>query len=301
MTSVSWGDIAGKPTLATVATSGSYNDLIDKPSLEGLATETYVDTKIAEAGASKQDKLVAGTNITIDGNVISASGGSEGVSKEYVDGEISRVEGEIPDTSKMVTTDTAQSITGVKKWYDSDNNNYLAIGQDFGNGKCIEIGNSDRSYVTIDKSGIEFGENSGITLSLKDPTVTSSTPYISLVEDRERINLGFDSSKVPMLDFYNSEIKVGTTFKRNSINHYDNELGTSYTYSYPSASGTLALTSDIPDTSGFVSTTGDQYINGIKKFNSTPVFFDGLQIQSGGVSFQGTTAISASGNGVGIV
>lgn len=37
--------------LSTVATSGSYNDLIDKPTIPsttGLATETYVDDKIAE-------------------------------------------------------------------------------------------------------------------------------------------------------------------------------------------------------------------------------------------------------------
>ena len=33
LTSVAWGDITGKPTLSTVATSGSYNDLIDKPTI----------------------------------------------------------------------------------------------------------------------------------------------------------------------------------------------------------------------------------------------------------------------------
>ena len=50
LTSVAWGDITGKPTLATVATSGSYNDLSDKPtipSIEGLATEQYVNDAIA--------------------------------------------------------------------------------------------------------------------------------------------------------------------------------------------------------------------------------------------------------------
>ena len=38
LTSVAWGDITGKPTLATVATSGSYNDLSDKPTLSTVAT-----------------------------------------------------------------------------------------------------------------------------------------------------------------------------------------------------------------------------------------------------------------------
>jgi hypothetical protein len=45
-----WANISGKPTFATVATSGSYNDLSNKPSipsLAGYATESYVNTQIA--------------------------------------------------------------------------------------------------------------------------------------------------------------------------------------------------------------------------------------------------------------
>lgn len=61
LTSVAWGDVTGKPTFATVATSGSYNDLTNKPTiptktsqltnnsgyitssaLTGYATETWV-------------------------------------------------------------------------------------------------------------------------------------------------------------------------------------------------------------------------------------------------------------------
>ena len=62
--SYTYDEITGKPTLATVATSGSYNDLSNKPTLfsgsyndltdkptipsvAGLASETYVDTKVA--------------------------------------------------------------------------------------------------------------------------------------------------------------------------------------------------------------------------------------------------------------
>lgn len=46
------GKKANTANLATVATSGSYNDLSDTPTIpstEGLATETYVQNKIAEA------------------------------------------------------------------------------------------------------------------------------------------------------------------------------------------------------------------------------------------------------------
>ena len=72
LTSVAWGDIADKPTLAPVATSGSYNDLTNKPTiptktsqltndsnfvtsaaLSGYATETYVSEQLA----TKQDVI----------------------------------------------------------------------------------------------------------------------------------------------------------------------------------------------------------------------------------------------------
>ena len=39
LTSVAWGDVTGKPTFATVATSGDYDDLTDKPTI-GNATLT---------------------------------------------------------------------------------------------------------------------------------------------------------------------------------------------------------------------------------------------------------------------
>lgn len=45
--------------LATVATSGSYNDLTNTPTIPDIS--------------GKQDKLTAGSNITISGNTISAT------------------------------------------------------------------------------------------------------------------------------------------------------------------------------------------------------------------------------------
>lgn len=60
--------------LATVATSGSYNDLSNKPDLSGYATKSEVTSGLA----AKQDTLIAGNNITIEGNVISATGGGGG-------------------------------------------------------------------------------------------------------------------------------------------------------------------------------------------------------------------------------
>ena len=55
--------------------SKDYNDLTNKPtipSVEGLASTQYVDEKVA----AKQDTLTAGSNITINNGVISATGSS---------------------------------------------------------------------------------------------------------------------------------------------------------------------------------------------------------------------------------
>ena len=42
LTSVDWSNILNKPTLATVATTGSYNDLTDKPDLSNITAEQEV-------------------------------------------------------------------------------------------------------------------------------------------------------------------------------------------------------------------------------------------------------------------
>jgi len=56
----SWADVTGKPTFATVATSGSYTDLTNKPIIPAAAD-----------GA--ETKVTAGTNITVTGSGTMAS------------------------------------------------------------------------------------------------------------------------------------------------------------------------------------------------------------------------------------
>ena len=51
LTSVAWGDITGKPTLATVATSGSYNDLIDKPTIPTNTSQLTNDSNFITSAA----------------------------------------------------------------------------------------------------------------------------------------------------------------------------------------------------------------------------------------------------------
>ena len=74
-----WGSITGKPTFATVATSGSYNDLTNKPtipSLSGYATQNWVTsqgylTSIPAATSSTYGGVKIGSNITVSSGTIS--------------------------------------------------------------------------------------------------------------------------------------------------------------------------------------------------------------------------------------
>ena len=96
LTSVAWGDITGKPTLATVATSGSYNDLSDKPTiptatsqldndsnfitnaaLSGYATTSDVSTSVSTAISSQ-------TKETWTFEVDDGAGGTTTVTKSIV-------------------------------------------------------------------------------------------------------------------------------------------------------------------------------------------------------------------------
>lgn len=118
---------ANSADLATVATSGSYDDLSDKPtiptvptnvsaftndagyltehqSLSDYYTKSEVDTELAD----KQDKLTAGTNITIDANnVISSTGGTQVQAdwNQTDDTAVDYIKNKpvIPDTSEFVT------------------------------------------------------------------------------------------------------------------------------------------------------------------------------------------------------
>lgn len=90
-----YNDLSGKPTYATVATSGSYADLSDRPSIPsitGLASQAALDAAVAAVPEQARDTLgtalVAGTNVTIvvddaaNTITVSATGGGGGITTE---------------------------------------------------------------------------------------------------------------------------------------------------------------------------------------------------------------------------
>ena len=78
ITGVTWNDVSGKPTFATVATSGDYDDLTNKPTIPAA----QIQSDWNQADSTKLD---------------------------YIKNKPS-----IPSTTNLVTTDTAQTITGLK-------------------------------------------------------------------------------------------------------------------------------------------------------------------------------------------
>ena len=62
-TTYTWDTLPGKPTFATVATSGSYNDLTNKPTIDNNNQKVGVGT--ATFGANDTVKFAAGSNVTI--------------------------------------------------------------------------------------------------------------------------------------------------------------------------------------------------------------------------------------------
>lgn len=85
-TSLAWGNITGKPSFATVATSGSYNDLSNKPSIPSVPSSLKNPYAITFTGAvtGTYDGSAAKTvNIP---SIPSLSGGAGATSGQYVSG-----------------------------------------------------------------------------------------------------------------------------------------------------------------------------------------------------------------------
>ena len=115
-------------SLATVATSGSYNDLSDKPVIPTVPTNVsafnndagyltehqsldnyYNKSQTDNLLAGKQHTLTAGANITIENNVISATGGGGGgdMSNYYTKTETNTLLNAKADSSSLATVATS--------------------------------------------------------------------------------------------------------------------------------------------------------------------------------------------------
>ena len=103
-----WGSITGKPTFATVATSGSYNDLTNKPtipSLSGYATQNWV------TGQGYLTSIPAATSSTYGGIQIGYTTSGKNYAVQLSNGK-AYVNVPWTDTNTTYTAGTNISISG---------------------------------------------------------------------------------------------------------------------------------------------------------------------------------------------
>ena len=100
-----YSDLVGAPVLANVATSGSYTDLTDKPTIPAAQVQSDWD----QADNTAVDYIKNKPDLSV--YALSSSLANVATSGNYSD-----LNGKptIPDVSNMVTTNTSQTITGVK-------------------------------------------------------------------------------------------------------------------------------------------------------------------------------------------
>lgn len=107
---INWSDITGKPTFATVATSGSFDDLSNKPNFATVATSgSYTDLintpspySLPIASDSVLGGIKVGENLTIDENgILSASGGGQGGKVFYITDTLNTMGGNFPSLFRI--------------------------------------------------------------------------------------------------------------------------------------------------------------------------------------------------------
>lgn len=106
----SYNDLADKPTLSTVATSGSYNDLTDKPTTISTAQADAITTNTAKnsyptADATKLAGIEAGAEVNVNADWNATSGDAQILNKPTIPAEADGSE-------TKVTAGTNVTVTG---------------------------------------------------------------------------------------------------------------------------------------------------------------------------------------------
>ena len=203
--------LTNKPQINGIELTGNKNGndlgLANESEIEELGNElNQLANDVTNLDTNKQDKLVAGTNITIEGNVISATGG-----------------GEIP--TNVVTTDTAQTITGQKVFLNSFvssdatattgnrvtiTNNKITLSPNAGNNAVLD---SDKLELRggLDNSGLTILSSSGLSIIGQQ-----NNPMYIYASQLERYSSSSDSGAI-ILDAKNyntyANLSVNTLLK----------------------------------------------------------------------------------------
>ena len=240
--------------LATVATTGSYNDLSDQPDIPAAITN-YVTTDTNQTISGTKtfgSKLWLATEdstplditfqyacsmvkfpvtVTLKPQTVSDDAGSYTLTLPAKDGTLATTS-DIPTTYVSTVNGSSGAITNVAK---TNVNNTFSLTQLFGS--SIQCTSSSSNY--LGSGTTYFGTSS----------TYSTRPYINSTSFCAR-----------------SASNNYSLYGPSSITRYN---GSSYTLTLPTKTGTIALTSDLPSSTNFVTIADTQTITGLKIFNDT--------------------------------
>ena len=133
-----------------------------------------------------------------------------------------------------------------------------------------------------------YGANYGTDLAFYTATTggTNASPGIYITGTNNRVGI---KTGTPSYD-----LDVTGTFRATSTAIFGSTIGNgTYTYTLPGATGTFALTSDIPSLANYVTLNGTQTITGAKTFQTTTTFQSTINITAGANVNFGTTDTGA--------
>ena len=244
LTSVAWGDVTGKPTFATVATSGSYNDLSNKPTIPDV---TYmVTTNTAQTITAQK---------TFDGDSGSTNAKVPVIIK-YDSDEVAGLQVYDYNDSSTVNLDfpSTSGVLALKSEIPT-NNNQLTNGAGYItssalSGYATETWVGQQGYAvasnlaTVATSG-SYADLTNIPTNLVTTDTEQTITKVKTFDGRQNAGLAhtplkikFDNDNAHALSIYNyvngAETRIDTTATSTISVHL------------PASSGTLALTSQIP-------------------------------------------------------
>lgn len=203
-TSVPWSGVTGKPTFATVATSGSYNDLSNKPtipSLSGYATQSWVTsqgylTSIPVATSSAYGGIQIGYTTSGKNYAVQLSNGKAYVNVPWTDtnttysaGTNISISGTTINCTYTLPTASSSVLGGVKVGSNitlssgtislSKSNVTSALGYTPANTSDIPIPTALPNPYALTINGTSYTGSSAVSISTLKPlsvrTLTSST------------------------------------------------------------------------------------------------------------------------------
>lgn len=136
----------------------------------------------------------------------------------------------------------------------------------------VNLGYRGISASNINIDGYSFGDGGAINFKQFTSLSLAGTGYTSIGANSTNIlTFGFNQGSLNLKGFKLDVAGLTTNVWR--------------TYTMPNASGTLALTSDIPSLANYVTLTGTQTITGVKTFTNEQLFGNGMTLTGGYITY----------------